>query len=267
MKISIVTAYHNRKQQFINTLKTIKNSKQINNVELIVVDDCSSEEHKLDDIIHEYPFVKLITVNVSDRWYINPCVPFNKAINEANGDIIVIQNPECLHVGDILDNIVNNINDNLYLTYGVYSINKEITNYITDLPYDNEYIDKMILAQISPIHNAMYVSEGQFGWYQHSKYRPAAYHFVSAITKKNMDLLNGFDEKYAFGIGFDDDELLHRIKLLGLEVKMVDEPFAIHQWHYHENNFFAKADNIGLAIERNKNLFNNTKQTTTWHVN
>ena len=39
MKISIVTSYHNRKKQFINTLETIKKSSEINNTEFIVVDD------------------------------------------------------------------------------------------------------------------------------------------------------------------------------------------------------------------------------------
>lgn len=100
MKISIATSYYNRKPQFINTLKTIQKSKQINNTELIVVDDCSADEHRLDDIPQQYPFVKVIRLESKDRWYTNPCVPFNKAIKEATGDVIILQNPECLHVGD-----------------------------------------------------------------------------------------------------------------------------------------------------------------------
>lgn len=268
MKISIVTSYYNRKPQFINTLKTISNSKQINNVELIVVDDCSKPEHQLNGIEQDFPFVKVITLKEEDRWYTNPCVPFNKAIREATGDIIVIQNPECLHVGDILDDIVNKINDKNYLVYGVYSLDKERTSYLYDLPFDNEHINKMILSQIQPMNNVNYVSEGQACWYQHSIHRPAAYHFVSAMTKKNMAELNGFDERYSNGIGFDDDEILHRIRLLGLDIQQIDEPFAIHQWHYSENNFFAKSENVGLAVQKNRDLFTNvTQQTNTWHVN
>ncbi len=117
MKISIATSYYNRRPQFINTLKTIQQSKQIDNLELIVVDDCSNDEHRIEDLPATYPFLKVIRLESNDRWYTNPCVPFNKAIKQATGDIIVLQNPECLHVGDILTDIVNKINDDVYLTY------------------------------------------------------------------------------------------------------------------------------------------------------
>jgi glycosyltransferase involved in cell wall biosynthesis len=268
MKISIATSYYNRRPQFINTLKTIQQSKQIDNLELIVVDDCSNDEHRIEDLPATYPFLKVIRLESNDRWYTNPCVPFNKAIKQATGDIIVLQNPECLHVGDILTDIVNKINDDVYLTYGVYSLDKTTTSYLYDLPYDNEHIFSMIKSQITPMNNINYVREGEACWYNHSIYRPAAYHFVSAITKKNMDKLNGFDERYSNGIGFDDDEFLHRIKLMGLNIQIIDEPFAIHQWHYSENNFFAKSENISEAINKNQQLFNNvTRNLKSVHVN
>ena len=266
--ISIATSYYNRKPQFINTLKTLQKSKQIDNLELIVVDDCSSDEHKLDDIPEQFPFVKVITLKKEDRFYINPCIPFNKAIKAATGDIIVLQNPECLHVGDILDDIVNRITDDNYLTYGVYSANKETSSYINELPFESEHIFSMIKSQLMPMNNINYVSEGQSCWYNHSRYRPAAYHFVAAMKKKNMDILGGFDERYYNGIGFDDDEFLYRVKLLGLKIEIHDNPFAVHQWHYSENNFFANADNVGLAIQRNQSLFNNvTKNLKTPNAN
>lgn len=78
MKISIATSYYNRRPQFINTLKTIQQSTQISNVELIVVDDCSNDEHRIEDLINEYPFLKVIRLESKDRWYTNPCVPLIK---------------------------------------------------------------------------------------------------------------------------------------------------------------------------------------------
>jgi hypothetical protein len=267
MKISIVTSYYNRKEQFTNTLKTIQRSSQIDNVELIVVDDCSAPEHQLHDIPEQFPFVKVITLKSEDRWYTNPCVPFNKAIKAATGDVIVLQNPECLHVGDILSDIVSKINDSVYLTYGVYSLSQETTKNLYDLPYEHEYIFSMIKSQIMPMNNINYVHEGHACWYNHSLYRPAAYHFVAAMTKTNMDKLNGFDERYSNGIGFDDDEFLHRIKVLGLDIQIHDEPFAIHQWHYSENNFFAKSGNIQEAINKNRTLFETiTKKENKYYV-
>lgn len=268
MKISIVTSYYNRKQQFLNTLKTIKQSQQFNNVEMIVVDDCSSEEHKLDDIIDEYPFLKLITLKSENKWYVNPCIPFNKGIREATGDIIILQNPECLHVGDILSHVVKNLTDENYITYAVYSIDQLTTQDINKYPFEKKYIFQLIKNKITPFNNNNYVSEGKNCWYNHSIYRPAAYHFISAITKNNMDKLNGFDERFADGIGFDDDEILYRIKKIGLNVEICDEPFGLHQWHYSENNFFARVNNPVEASHKNSYIFNNiTKNLESYRVN
>jgi len=266
MKFSICTSYYNRRPQLINTLKTIANSKQITNVEMIVVNDCSSDEHLIDDLPEQFPFLKVINMDKDNRWYTNPCVPFNVAIKEAVGDIIMIQNPECLHVGDILSDVEQKLTDNNYLTYAVYSIDKETTKNLYDLPYDHKHINHMITSQLQPFVDINYVSEGQCCWYNHSKYRPKAYHFVSAMTKKNMDDLNGFDERYSNGVGFDDDELLFRISLKGLKVEIHDEPFAVHQWHYSENRFL---DGVNIAEEYNKNqkIFNDiTKHLKSPHV-
>lgn len=59
MKISIVTAYHNRKQLFYNTLKSISKS-SVKDIEVIVVDDGSNEEHRLEDLTQEFPYLKII---------------------------------------------------------------------------------------------------------------------------------------------------------------------------------------------------------------
>jgi GT2 family glycosyltransferase len=268
MKLSIVTSYYNRKPQFINTLKTLKHSKQFDNIELIVADDGSSEEHKLDDILDEYPFIKLIRIEPKDKWYINPCIPFNKAIKAATGDIIILQNPECLHVGDILSNIVDNLTDENYITYSVYSADYQTTQELQKYPFEKKYIFELIKNRLEPFNNQNYVSEGVCCWYNHSIHRPVAYHFISAITKKNMDRLNGFDERFSNGIGFDDDELLFRIKKLGLNIQICDSLFGVHQWHYSENSFFARAGNAAEASHRNSKIFNDiTKNLESCYVN
>lgn len=255
MKISIVTAYYNRKQQFINTLKTISLSSVINDVEVIVTDDCSSDEHRLEDILDDFPFLKIIRLESKDRWYTNPSVPFNKSINSATGDIIVLQNPECLHVGDILSDVVKYVTNSNYITYGVYSINQSTTNKLNNLTYHKGVFNE-IKNVITPMNNISYAGEGRACWYNHSIHRPSGYHFIGAMMKSNMDKLNGFDEKFANGIGFDDDEFLFRVKLLGLETPIHDKPFGLHQWHYSENNFFAKEKNVGAALRKNQTLFN-----------
>lgn len=268
MRISIVATYYNRRQQLINTLKTIKRSKQIDNVEMIVVNDCSADAHLIDDLPETYPFLRVINMPKPNTWYMNPCIPFNVGLRAAIGDFVIIQNAECLHMGDIVDDVTTRVNNSNYITYAVYSIPKETTEFIGELDYDDPRIFSMIKSQIIPFSTSSYISEGVPTWYNHSVHRPKAYHFIAAMTKESLDRLGGFDERYYNGIGHDDDEFLYRIKLMGLKVGICDEPFGIHQWHYSENNFFARAGNTVIASHRNRDILEQiTKKTLNYKVN
>jgi glycosyltransferase involved in cell wall biosynthesis len=257
--VSIVTAYHNRKNLFYNTLKTIKNS-TIKDIEVIVVDDCSDDEHRLEDFISEFPFLKIIRLEKEDKWYVNPCVPFNIGFKEAKGKIVIIQNPECLHVGDLLKTTSELKNDE-YFSFACYSVNQNMTNILSEI----ELTQENILSTID-IEPRAISSDGDNGWYNHSYYRPVRYHFACAINKDKLDELGGFDERYAEGIAFDDNELLIRIDRMGLKTKIINNPFVVHQWHYSGNNY-QHLDAVSL-IQKNRDLLNNvTMREITWSVN
>lgn len=246
--ISIVTGYYNRIDLFMNTLKTIEKS-EIKDIEVIAVDDGSSEEHRLEGIIERFPFLKVIRIEPEDKWWINPCVPFNKGFKEAKGDIIIIQNPECKHMGDVIKR-ASQINKDEYISFACYSIDEETT------------YGSMRNLQII---NRGVTYDGQLGWYNHSRIRPVGYHFCSAIHKSNLDELGGFDERYAHGVAYDDNEILHRIGKMGLKIGIVDQPFVIHQWHYNGN--YQRPNNTEL-VNKNKNLlYNVTMKESTWKVN
>ena len=53
--------------------------------------------------------------------------------------------------------------------------------------------------------------------------------------------LNGFDERYAYGVERDDVEFLERIKRKRMNIIFVDSVIAIHQSH---NLFFEKDPQI-----------------------
>ena len=99
--ISIVSAYYNRKDLLINTLESLKNS-EVKDYEYIVVDDVSSDEHRIEDLQELYPNLKVIRINKEDKWWVNPCIPYNIGFKQIKGDIVIIQNPECKHMGDIM---------------------------------------------------------------------------------------------------------------------------------------------------------------------
>lgn len=258
--ISIVAAYHNRKELLITTLKTIRNS-SVSDVEFILVDDCSSEEHRVEDLVSEFPFLRVIRLEQKDKWYVNPCVVFNIGFNEAKGDIIILQNPECLHVGDVLYR-ASQLEKDEYISFSCYSVDKQKTDTISLLP---KITDEDLLSVIEPNPRSV-GSDGDNGWYNHSRYRPTSYHFCSVIHKSNLNELGGFDERYADGISYDDNEILIRIKRMGLKINIVNQPFVVHQWHYSSNNY-QHLDATRL-IHKNRDLLTNiTMKETTWKVN
>jgi hypothetical protein len=75
-----------------------------------------------------------------------------------------------------------------------------------------------------------------------------------------MDVLGGFDERYGDGCSYDDDEFLHRVKLLGLELKIIDEVIGVHQWH---NTYENRDDDFFIKDQKNRNLFNEITKNLT----
>lgn len=236
MKITLVTAYYNRKELFERTLQTIARS-SYNNFEFIAVDDASDEEERIEDLEERFDFLQVIRVEPRDKWWKNPCIPYNMGFSVASGDVIIIQNPECLHVGDIVSCVAKNlgtpkgeIEKNKYLVFNCYSIDQMRTEMLK-VATDEEL--EVLIQPYLPSFNG----DGRMGWYNHHEHRPTMYHFCSAITREDLHDLSGFDERFAHGIGFDDNEFLERLTRGGKTITPVlsEEVIAVHQYHAPSN--------------------------------
>ena len=211
MKYSIVMTYFNRKAQLLKTLDSLRRYDR-NDFEVIIVDDCSTERLELPNV----PFAATV-IRIADKNWTQGDPAWNVGILHAlksDPEIIIIQNAECYHLGDILGFASKHLTDKNYISFGCYSQGKGE-------------------APGSVINNKGADYDGESAWYNHPTYRPKAYHFCAAITARNMRKLNGFDERLSFGAGFDDDYLLHQIACLGLEIYITTDPIVIHQWHDH----------------------------------
>lgn len=247
INISIVMSYYNRLEQLIYTLKQFENS-IYKDFEVVIVNDASSKEHNIDELIYMFKYpIKLI--NISDEWkkekgYLNPCIPYNIAFKHAIGKKVIIQNPECCHIGDLIDYVDKNLDENDYFTFSCLSLDENITKQMRNI------FDKTT-KNLVKLNGT---------WYNHPTINCRNLHFTSAIFKSKLDILGGFDEKYAFGYCYDDDEILFRIKKLGLNVKCIspdDNPSVIHQWH---QSYYLDNKNINNLNNRNKLLFEELKK-------
>lgn len=235
MRISIVMAYYNRRNQLLKTLDSIH---YYGNPEIIVVDDGSTE--RIDDI----PSIKLIRIEPKDKWWYCTCMAYNIGFSYAKGDVIIIQNSECIHIGDILKYTKKLTSGNLF-SFATYSLDY-------DLKYE-KYNYKWLKKLIS--NEPQRIQENHHGWYNHSVYRPVGYHFCNAIMRKDLEMIGGFDERFAMGISLDDNEILLRIKRAGMKISIIDDPFVIHQKHERTNYIkFAEQQTI------NKKLFEQVKK-------
>ncbi len=221
--ISIVMTYHNRLGQLKKTLDSFQNH-QYDNFEVIIVDDGSEINPLSVNMFKEYDFSVLVINMPKKKKYTNPSVPYNAGFEKAAGDIIIIQNSECLHLNNVIDHARANVRDDNYISYACFSLSKDATLELISKP-------NLDLVGLEQKVTQSFAEEGKMVWKNHSKYRPNALHFTSVITKVNLDKLEGFDKRYAYGTSYDDEEILVRIKRLPLKVQIEDKIITIHQWH------------------------------------
>lgn len=264
-KISIVMAYYNRKPQILNTLDGFeKQYAGKYNFEVIIVDDNSNQENKLDVDIKKYTFpINLIVINAEEKGdRINPCLAYNKGFEQTTGEIVIIQNPECYHVGNIILHTISNLKETEYYSYSCFTAN---TEEITNRMLNSNNIFELIKNKDFLEENFKYID---LNWYNHPTEpgRNVAYHFCSAIYKNKLELIGGFDKRFAQGYCFDDDEFLLSIKYnLKLKINIIDTEkcFVIHQYHKRNDSFNCENkqddDFIKSKWLKNKNLFEKIK--------
>jgi glycosyltransferase involved in cell wall biosynthesis len=250
-KITIVMTYFNRKEQLIQTIKSIGGSSH-RNYNIIIVDDCSDTDIDVDELktYVNNNIIEVIKILPEEKNWNNPVIVYNVGIERAlqhNPEIIILQNAEGYHFGDILTYSNNNINDKNYISYGCFSIDKGLylSSYNNVRETLNDIIEKCN-------YGASY--DCQTAWYNHPVYRPVGYDFCAAITKNNIIKLNGYDERYYNCIGYGDDDLLLRVKRLGLNVEITTTPIVIHQWHEH-----MSTNNRNDCLERGVKLLNSVR--------
>jgi len=244
-KISIVMGYYNRKNLLLKTLESISVFTEYPNFEVVIVDDASKESERLEDIVDDFDFdILLHRISPETKTHINPCIAYNKAFSLASGEVIIIQNPECFHFGDVISR-ASKIKDGEYLSPHCYSLDKETTDKIKTFSFQKGQELPIVLNQRA------ITFDGDSGYYVHKQFRPDAMHFCTAITKSDLDKLGGFDERFANGYAFDDREFYDRILRLGLNIIHVDIPMVFHQNHYNKlsKNHISEPSNSHLYFQ------------------
>lgn len=259
LKVSIVCAYHNRHKLMFKTLESIMMSKH-KNIEIIIINDASSDIEQLKEGLKKFTqlVVKLINIpkeEKGDRH--NPSIPFNIGFKHATGDIVIIQNPESYHIGDVIQYIINNIKYNQYLVFSAYNVSLE---------QSNEKFYQLKEKTLTNIVNESIIPRqgGHLKWFHHKQHRPTYYHFCSAIYRENLNILGGFDETYRKGCCYDDDDLVFKVREVGkyniISIPPENNPFIVNLYHppsISTNALTGSNTFIKSKILENENYFKN----------
>jgi len=242
--ISIVMTSHERSQQVYHTLKTISNS-SIKDVQIVLVDDSQNDPVETEKLKAYNLHIDLIRIKVELKNWANPCVNYNIGFQFIKGGYVIIQNAEVCHVGDVLKFVKNNVDEK----YFVFDVRTTASFEINELIYRKEMTTKLL-------------NESEIGdWYHHHEKNNVNYHFLTALTKKTFDLIDGFSLDYSFGTCHDDNDFLLKIQLLKIPITHVKNHehnvAGIHQYHgYYRNN----SDKRAYYSESNQRLYNKKKK-------
>lgn len=159
--------------------------------------------------------------NRPDQPYSNPAIPWNVGIRNAIGDVLILQNPECLHITtDVIEKLV--------------------------IPHRT---DNRTVAFASVL--AMRKDGSIDGWYCHPTHSARPFFFCGSLRREVAHALRGFDEDFGRGVGgygFDDDHFALRLQVYGCQFKFFPESEVLVHHMAHD-----KAHCYGL--QSNEELF------------
>lgn len=234
-KICIVMTYYNRIEQLTNTLKTIEETQYPKElIEVICIDDRSVIEPCILDLSKYSYNIKLIYSNFErDNDIINPSYAYNNAFKYINGEYIIIQNAECMHIGDIISYAVNNLTKNNFISFPCWATpNESVSKELFDNRKNYNNIAEIININSNKLED--YPLELK-GWYNEKSLRPECLHFCNAM---HIDVLkkNGlFNIQINKLLGFDDNDFAERLMFNNdLDIIIPDhnyELFVVHQYH------------------------------------
>jgi len=253
-RIGIVMPYYDRQYQLTVTLNSIAKSAH-QNYFVVVVDDNSPVDVQLPNLPYHTEVIKLTNktwTNVAPVYNFG----FHKAI-EYGAEIIIIQSSECYHVGDILSHADANINNNNYIAYGCFQIDKDTTF----SEHDIMALAKKHAYKVDGDNKGLGVN----AWWNHTVYSPLPQYWGASVSVDVIKKMNGIDERFAYGHAFEDGWFLYQLANMGVKIDIVDYPFVVHQWHSriwaNKNALQARKKQDAEFADRNKNLYLRLRDT------
>lgn len=236
MKISTVSSTFNRDLQTKFGIRSIINQQRPPD-EIIIVDDGSTDNTRHDCAILEREAkekgidFKYIFLNYPDHRI--SCYPRNVGFKESTGDIVIFSEPECLHIGNTISQIVEKMDQNPKRTIIASQIwtmgDKAWKNLDQDLFDHPEKIPSHPHAMLITDPNMQNTNAPDSDWGITGSNNCMAGCLIG-LERKWFEDVGGFDEEFE-GHGGDDFNLYDRLAMYGTGILPCNDIGVIHQWH------------------------------------
>lgn len=192
--ISVCMPYYQRQALLDQSLAAYR--AHYGDIEISICDDGSPDPVKAPGCV--------VTTLPRKLGALNPCVPINRAVEAASGDVLVLTNPEIEHRTPILDAMLEDLE----------ALGPK--GYVTASCYDDRGI-WIAHSSIKPFENGR-------------GYMPAGsqFHFCAMFYRSLWDEAGGFDEDYREGSHFDDNDWLMRLERAEAKFKHRDDLITYH---------------------------------------
>lgn len=240
MKYSIIMPYFDRLAQLERTLISFGHHYHSRaDYEIIVIEDRKNADG-LNEMLGRFIHLPL-------RWFrmqaegdtYTPSSLYNEGARIARGRYLVLTNPECLHLTDVLsgcDRILLNESDQVYIMCAC------------------RHGTRCVIGP-SGFESLTYRAGP---WYQHSREKNKLLNFCSIIPAALYHDIGGFDEAFDSGYAYADDDFRDRVMAVARRVVVSDDLVVLHQEHRKFNTYVNSAE-YRSRIERNKQLYESKK--------
>lgn len=206
IKYSLILPYHDRAILFGRTLDSLgKLYWHRRDYEIILVVDSKTGNNRklydeLMDVLRDRSYCDIVYTPGVDLKTNQAGRAHNLGVSKANGDYVVLTNPEVLHETDVLKGLDEEFgkDPSVYVVCACKSLDKDGSS------------EK---------------------WYQHSVHRNENFHFCNAIHKDMFKRIGGISEEFSEGYGYEDNDFRDRLLYGGVKFVVRDDLITAHQWH------------------------------------
>lgn len=239
MKISVVCPTYNRGHLIGNSIRSLLRQQKKPD-EIIVIDDGSSDNTKevigrlSEDIGHlSDNYTRLRYFYRDSPLWINPSVPLNIGIRQAQHELVVFSLSDIVHIGETLTAIEKAHEEDplLYLIGAtMYWVQKDVR-----IP-DENWNDPMEIVRDPSVvvWEPGLIGKDNMIVCQHDLYTSN----IASCRKEHLLAVGGFDEELTLSYGFEDSEItqrLYNLKKCGdrsdFHIVRDNTICGIHQWH------------------------------------